>query len=365
MKTLVLEKDRVRHNADTVREKAGDRQVIAVVKGNGYGFGIVAYTKLLKENGFDFFAVATLDEAKTLRANGIDDKLLLLSPTENPRDARDIVDLDITASIGSPVSAAALNNAALEAGKNACAHILVDTGFGRFGFHPDEQSAMLESVKSLTNVVVEGIFSHLSASFLKKKKYTLCQLEEFTKTLDFFKNEGVEFKYTHLANSCALFLYPETLFDTVRVGSALIGRLPVKTGKGKLMPCGYIEAEIDCPRYIPEGHNVGYANTCKVRKATRVAVVPLGYGDGYAAAKAHDTFRLRDRLRYIFTDVQALLKKGGMYCTVNGKRAKVLGRVGLSNCVIDVTGISCEAGDIARFEINPLYVDSSVDREYR
>lgn len=365
MKALVLEKDNVIRNVKAIREKAGDRQIIAVVKGNGYGFGLVPFTKLLRECGLNFFAAATLEEAKYLREGGIEDEILLLSPTENPRDARDIVALNITASVGSALSAAVLNNAAKEEGKTVRAHILIDTGFGRFGFLPDEKNTLLESVHSMTNVTVEGIFSHLSASFLKKKKYTQEQTALFKETVDQLVSEGLNFKYVHLANSCALFLYPETMFDTVRVGSAFIGRLPIRTKKGTLAPCGFIEAEIDSPRYIPKGHNVGYANTCTVKRATRVAVVPLGYGDGYAACKAHDTFRFRDKCRYLFGDLKAFFKKGGMHCTIGGKRAKVLGRVGLSNCVIDVTDIKCEAGDIAKFAVNPLYIDSSVDREYR
>ncbi len=363
MKRLVLETKDVAYNMQAVKNSAFGCAVIGVVKGNGYGFGNVEFARLLQSIGADMLAVSDIDEARQLRDAGIEGEILLLSPTENPEVAREIAALDLTASIGSAQGAMLLETAA--EGKRIKAHIAVDTGMGRFGFMADDAAGIVAVLTSLKNVEAEGIFSHLACAFVKKNKLTLAQIERFWGTVSALEEKGHKFKYIHLANSCAVFAYPQAHFNAVRVGSALIGRLPKGFGKG-LKPCGTLECSLDSARHLPAGHTIGYAATYKAKKITKIAVASVGYADGFAHRKALETYRFSDRLRNLKDALSFMLRPQRLYCKIDGKKAKILGRVGMTNCVVDISKVqNFTAGAVAQFPINPIYVNQSVERVYR
>lgn len=364
MKRLVLEKALVKKNLGTIRLKTGFAKIIGVVKGNGYGFGICEFSRLLIENGIEMLAVSNIEEAQSLRDGGITAPVLLMSPTEIREYAERAVRLGVTAAVGSVESAVLLNTAAKEAGVTVEAHVLIDTGMGRFGFLPEECSKIITASNSLTNVKLTGIFSHLSASFVKKKKPTKAQVEAFSAVIKELEAAGMSFEYRHIANSCAIFLHPYAMFNCVRAGSAIIGRLPsgIKSG---LCRCGYLECDVDSPRYLPAGHNIGYANTYKTKKPIRIAVAGAGYGDGICVRRDRDALRFRDRLRYLKDEILFLIRPRPIICRIGGKPVRLIGRAGLTNCVLDVSGAPCEAGSKAVFDINPLFVGAHVEREYR
>lgn len=339
-------------------------RLIVTVKGNGYGLGILPFSKCALECGAHLLAVSNLEEARALREGGVDAEILLMSPTCIRENAEEIIRLRLTAAIGSVEGAVLLDTAAREQNCRVRAHLKIDTGFGRFGFLPEETDKILTAARSLTNVQLCGIFSHLSASFAKNQKLTQPQLALFGETTGILEAGGLTFEFKHIANSCAALRYPESRYNAVRVSSAVIGRIPIKNTYG-LKKVGFLECDIDELRFLPAGHNVGYANTYKTKRPTKVAVLSAGYSDGIAMARGRDTFRMVDRMRYLWVALRQSLSLHGLSCSVGGKKARILGRVGLTNCVADVTGISCSAGDIATFDINPLFVDSSVERVYR
>ena len=364
MKKLVLETADIKHNAALIKEAAGSAAVIAVVKGGGYGMGTLRFANLLRECGADLVAVSSVEEARELRAGGYGDDILLLSPTEVPSVADEIVALSLTASIGSAASAKVLENAAKAAGKAVRAHIVLDTGMGRYGFMPEDINEAAKMLAELENIELEGVFSHLHSSFVTGKNFTTCQKEIFDKMLGVLQDKFT-FKYVHLANSCALFAYPQTRYSAVRVGSAFLGRLPAGIGKG-LKPCGYIECSLDAPKSLPKGHNVGYAATFTAEKDIKIAVAQIGYADGFAVRKAADAYRLSDKLRNLKDAVKFALFPNKLYCKVEGKTCRILGRVGMTNCVVDISNVeNFTPGTIARFPINPIYVNQNVEREYR
>ncbi len=359
MGRLVIKKEDLAYNVGEIRRICGNT-VIGVVKGNGYGLSLVPFAKALLENGIDFLAVSKLSEAEELRCAGIDCDILLLSPTSLEADAEKIIELSLIASIGSADSATALSVAAEKAGKTARAHLKINSGFGRYGFLTTDIDKIYLAVTALKNIEFTGVFSHLSCASGRKKQ-ALAQYNAFTAVCEALKAKGVDIPFRHIANSAAALRFPEIRLSACRIGSAFLGRVQAKS---KLKKIGSFEAPIDEINYLPKGHNVGYANVYKTKALIKTAVVGFGTSDGLFCTRSRDAFRFVDRLRYLLNDFKFFFKKAGVKFKLNGKKGTVIGRIGLTNFVIDITGIDAEAGDIAVFDVNPIFLDSAVPREY-
>ncbi len=360
MKKLIIEKDKLIENIETIKAMTSS-VIIAVLKGNGYGLGLSEYARLLSEHGIDFFAVSDLSEALALKDCGVQGKILLFTPPATALEAQEIVSNGIVATLSSVHSAKLLDDAGRNAGVEAEAHLKLDTGFGRFGFLPHELENRAETLKSLEFVKITGTYSHLSFSFGKKPGASLKQLERFLAAVQTLKQKGIDPGMLHIANSCAFLRFKDMHLDAVRIGSAFLGRLPLADGYG-LKRIGYLTAQIVEVKDLPAGWNIGYANTCRLKRASRIGTIPVGFSDGFGVEKTKDTFRLRDILRYIFHDIKLLNRR--IYVNVNGRKARVLGRINTHNMVIDLTETDAKAGDTVVLDVNPLLLDSGIEREY-
>ena len=349
------------YNFDTAKSLAGSAGVIPVLKAAGYGMGAkkIADT-LFKARGVPLFAVSRLDEALELKSG--DYEVLVLSPVFNEQSAKAAVLNNFITAVSSVQSAYLLNAAAKGLGAVARAHIALDTGFGRYGFTPDNAEQIM-GLKDFDNIKITGVYSHLYAAFDKDAKKSLNQLSAFTAI-----TQRLEAQYgpltKHIANSSAVAkrLNPFML-DAVRIGSMLCGRLPFNSGCN-LRPVGTLCCPITQIKELPRGHNIGYGGIFSLKRASRVAVINAGSADGILRTKGYDTFRPVDFMRYGYNIVKMLFKDNRLKFEINGKKAPVLGRVALTNTMLDVTDIDCKAGDIAALKISPLAVDKSIKREY-
>ncbi|MCX8132045.1 MAG: alanine racemase [Clostridia bacterium] len=359
MKTLVIEKDKLVSNIQCIKNMTSST-IIAVLKGNGYGLGIIEFARILLENGIDYFAVSEIDEAITLRNNGFDNPILLLTSTSIEQEAEIIAKNNIMATVGSVNSAVVMNETGKKLGMVVNVHLKIDTGFGRFGFLPGQIDNYYSLLKSLDNIKILGTYSHLSFSFTKKPKIVQNQFEKFLKCTESLKQNGIETGQLHIANSCAFLRFDVMHLDAVRIGSAFLGRIPIENKYG-LSKIGYLKSTIIEFKDIPENSFIGYANTFKTKRNTRIGIVPVGYKDGFGVEKSRDTYRFRDILRYIYNDIKLLRKN--LFVRVNGKKARILGRISMYNIIIDLTGVEAEIGDDVLLEINPVLIESSIKRE--
>jgi alanine racemase len=359
MKTLVIEKDKLISNIDRIKGMTSST-IIAILKGNGYGLGIVELARILIENGVDYFAVSEIQEAITLRDNGFDNKILLLTSTSLEHEAELIAQNNIMATIGSVNSAVTMNEMGKKLGIVIDVHLKIDTGFGRFGFLPEQIDNYYSLLKSLENIRIVGTYSHLSNSFAKKPKLVQGQFEKFLKCIEGLKQNGVGTGLLHIANSCAFLRFDSMHLDAVRVGSALLGRIPIENKYG-LHKIGYLKSKIIEFKDLPAKYSIGYANTFRTTRPVRIGIVPVGYKDGFGVEKTRDTFRFIDILRYIYHDLKLYHKK--MFVRVNGKKARILGRISMYNIIIDLTGIEAEIGDNVLLDVNPVLIESSIKRE--
>lgn len=358
--TYVINLKDVIKNYDLALSLAGGKPVIPMLKADGYGMGAKALAETLSQKrGVKLFAVSRFSEAAPLLSDEY--SILVLTPPADSDEARFAAQSSVTAAVDSRESAALLNAAAGELGVTAKVHIAVDTGFGRYGFAPDDMEGML-GLKALASLKVTGAYTHLYAAFDKDISKSLLQLKIFKSAAD--KLEAQFGPLTkHIANTCALLRDSRFVLDAVRPGSLLCGRAPITFGK-PLTPVGTLCCPITEIRSLPRGHNIGYGGIFKLKRDSRVAVINAGSADGILRKKDYDTFRLIDIARYGYNLLKLIGGGSRLRFEVNGKRAPALGRIALTNTMLDVTDIPCRAGDIARLKLSPLTVDGGVKREY-
>ena len=372
MKKLVVIKEDLKHNIEAIKKYANETgkddngknvTVIAVVKANGYGLGIVEFTNFLIDNGIDFFAVATLDEALKLRKAGIKEKILMLSSTSIEKEVEQLIDNNIILTIGSEESAIVANKIGKEKNKKIKAHLKIDTGFGRYGFIYTKPEKIVQAMEKLKNLEIEGTYTHFSLAFYEKSDYTQVQFDRFIKVIEVLKLNNIETGMLHVCNSSAFIKHPRMHLNAVRVGSAFTGRLPFRTELG-IKKIGTLEAEVTEIKELPENFNISYSNCYKTKKKTKVAIIPCGYIDGVNMEKGEDAFRKVDKIRRLVNAIKGLLKKEAIYVIINNQKCKVLGKVGTFHVTVDITNKDVKVGDKVQFLTGPIYVNNNIRREY-
>ena len=367
MKALVVETQKIKHNLKIVKKIAEKNnkkiKLIAVVKGNGYGLGLIEYSQLLIDNGIEILAVATVEEAVKLRENGINQDILMMSSTAIKEDIETLIKNNIILTIGSKESGENVDKIAKEMNKKVRAHIKIDTGFGRYGFIYSQKEEMIKTIKALENIEIEGMFSHFSIAFYGNGKESKEQYNRFKNCVEELKNNGIDPKILHICNSSAFLRFPEMHLNAVRIGSVLLGRLAIPNTWG-FKKVGYLKSNVAEIKTLPVRYNIGYSNSYKTQKETKIAIVPCGYADGFNIKVDKDMFRPIDKLRYIVRDIKNIFKKQQIYVNINDQKCKVLGRLGMFHVSVDITEKNVKLNDEVKFEVSPMLVDSSIKREY-
>ena len=354
MKAYVVEREALIHNIQAIRRFAGLVPIWGVMKGNGYGIGLVPLSKLLYENGIDRFAVTELKEAEQLRELFPQAPILMPRSTADPAEIQKLLDLNVILTVGSYETAVAINGIAADRSTIAEVHLCIDTGMGRYGFFPDDVDKIASVYEYMKSLAVTGIFTHFHSAFCSEKA-TKQQFEKFQTLLEQLHAAGYETGMAHCCNSHAFLRHPEMHLDGVRIGSAFLGRLSFKERLG-LRKIGYAECTLEELRTINKGQTVGYGAGFKAKGTMRVAVISLGWYNGFTAERENDLFRARDCLRGMLRYFKWLLFPKKILVSVNGHKCRVLGHVGMVHAVVDVNDVDCAVGDRVIAEVNPLTI---------
>lgn len=307
------------HNVKVMQESMPSKcQVMAVVKSNAYGHGTYEISTHLAKIGVKAYAVATIDEGISLRKYGVPGEILVLGYT-SPHRAKELKKYNITQTLIDYDYALALS----AQGEKVKGHIKIDSGMHRLGFDYEDVDR-IASVFSMKNLCVTGIFTHLCvADSLGKQdvNFTNMQLERFHTLLDILKSKGVEIPKIHIQSSYGLLNYPDLECDYMRAGVTLYGVLSALGDQTKLSlpvkPVLALKSSIVLLRNIKKGDCVGYGCTFTANRDSLIAVIPIGYADGYPrnlSGKNH-------------------------YVLVNGQKAPIAGRICMDQFAIDVTDI--------------------------
>lgn len=315
--------DSLAFNMRQIRSCSKSKEIIAAVKADAYGHGALDISPVLLENGATSLAVAVVSEGVELRRGGIECPIMVLGFT--PLSLADnLLKYDIQQTVFSYSYAKELSTIAKKKHKKARIHIAIDTGMGRIGFMPSEESIKeVVEISKLPNLEIEGVFSHFSSADEKDKEYTRLQLDRFNNFYEELKKEGVNIKVRHIANSAAIIEMPETHFEAVRPGIILYGYYPseeVDKSKIKLKPAMELKTNIVHIKSIPSGYYISYGRRFKASRDSIIATLPVGYADGY-------TRLLNNKAKVI----------------INGQFAPVVGSICMDQCMVDVTDIK---GDV-------------------
>ena len=353
MKRYLVDKSALEHNIKLLLDRAKGKTLWGVIKGDGYGLGVVEMARVLAAHGIDHFAVTDLCEVRALRADGFDNPILMMEGTCNEREVNELLDLGAILTIGTPEDAQVVNAQASARSTVAEAHLKIDTGMGRYGFLPSQMETVHSLYSENPSIAFTGIYTHFYNS--SELAPTQAQFDKFMAVVNELQAAGIDTGMVHCCNSSAFLKYEHMHCDGARVGSALLGRVTIGGGTG-LKVVGECQAELEEIRTIPAGHSVGYGAGWVARRETRIAVLSIGYFNGFGVDRGFDLWRLQDCIRGVARYVKAFLKKKALYVTVNGKACRVLGHVGMVNMVIDVTDCDCRVGDMAHVNINPLLI---------
>ena len=313
-----IDLDAIAHNTRELKRHVGAKtELMAVVKANGYGHGAVLVAKTALDNGASRLAVHRVLEGVQLRQAGITAPVLIMGYTL-PAQAETIVRWDLIPTVNTPEQAQALSTAALHQGKVLPIHVKVDTGLGRFGLLPEEVVGFVQAISELPGLVLEGIYTHFAISDAADKSYTLQQFEIYLEVVKRLEEAGFTIPIKHAANCAATLDLPETHLDMARCGIALYGLRPSDEVEPTipLHPAMTLKSRVARVRTLPAGSSISYGCTYTTSEPTRVALVPIGYGDGYR--------------RLISNRGQVLI------C---GQRAPIVGRVCMDQFVVKVSHI--------------------------
>lgn len=314
-----IDLDAIAYNTRNIKKLIGDKDLIAVVKANCYGHGVIDIIPTLLENGVSRFAVAMISEALEIRDNKITAPVMILGFTPlylgeeliNNNIEQTVYDLDY---------AKELSKIALTLNKKAKIHIAIDTGMGRIGFLPNEKSIdNITEICSLEGIEVIGIFTHFSTSDEKDKEYSHEQFTNMLSVMDTLKKRGIDIPLKHVANSGAIIDLPDTYLDAVRAGIILYGYYPsdeIDKNNLALKPALTLKATITNVKTLEKDMYVSYGRTFKTSNETIVATIPVGYADGY--------------LRKLAENGKVIIK---------GEFAPIIGRICMDQFMIDVTNI--------------------------
>ena len=316
----------IRHNYQIFRSLIPKKcKLLAVVKSNAYGHGLIDFAKTMEALGADYLGVDSIMEGLTLRKNRIKKPILVLGYTL-PEMISAAVKNNIEISVSSFETLKFLQKNNF---KNLKIHIKVDTGMGRHGFLPYEMKKVLIEIKKLKNVAIIGLFTHFaSAKDPKNPAYTKKQIAIFEKWKENFESVGYKI-ITHASATSGTLIFPEAHFDMVRVGIGLYGIWPSKESqfsfhkKFSLQPVLSWKTIVAEVKHLPKGSTIGYDSTEILQKKSTIAIIPIGYWHGYPRA---------------LSGIGKVL--------IRGKKCKILGRVCMDIVIIDATDVkNIKAGD--------------------
>lgn len=360
-KKYIVETQKLQKNIELIRARAGEAAVYAVVKCDGYGTGCRALTRVCASSGLRRFAVTEVREAQIVAQEAAPEELLMLTCVSSQAQIEALAQCGATFTVASQADAALLEEYCAAHDVELCAHIKIDTGMGRRGFLPQEHERLIELYRSAVHLRFTGIFTHFA--YALDPKATQEQYDKFCVVLHALAEAGIDPGVRHCCNSIATFRYPQMALDAVRVGSALLGRIPGGERYG-LERTGMCVAPIESVRTLPKGASIGYGGIFRTRKPTRVALCAVGGHNGFALAlKPGQQSVLTGALDTLAIVRNRLTGRDIPTVRIAGRSCRVLGCICSEAVMIDVTGVPCEAGDAVLLDINPL-MRNDMDVEY-
>jgi len=314
---IEVDLDAICRNVSSIKRLLNSKcQVMAVVKSQAYGHGMVPVAKAAVAAGATWLGVSRVREGVQLRGSGLDTRILLLGPIADA-EMPEVVSHKLTPTVVSKDAARLLSESAVAEGLTVPVHIKVDTGLGRFGAPFEEVRELVKEIAALPGLELEGLYSHFATADDEDSSYAKSQLEMFHYVRRELEGDGFNFRLVHMAASGGTLAVSSSDLDLVRIGLSLYGLYPAShmAGRVELEPALSMHSSIARVFTLQPGQSVGYGRTYVASEHTYAALVPVGYADGLPRSHSN---------------------RG--YVLVNGQRAPLIGRISMDQCVVDVSG---------------------------
>jgi alanine racemase len=291
----------IQHNLYAIRNKVGPGvKVMGIVKANAYGHGLVEISKTLVKYGIDYLGVGFFEEGLALRQNGITCPILVLGGVLGDQVQHFLAnDLEITVS---SIELAQRIDSEVQHGlhKKAKVHLKIDTGMERIGVHSENALAFAEKVARLKNIEIVGLYSHFATADEKNKDFALRQLDRFVVADQQIKSAGIEIPLRHIANSGAVLDLTDSCFNMIRPGILLYGIYPSpETSESiKVQPVLSLKSKIVYIKIVDANTSISYGRKYYTKSKTKIATIPIGYGDGYPRKLSNKSDVLINGKRY-------------------------------------------------------------------
>ncbi|MCB0833287.1 MAG: alanine racemase [Bacteroidetes bacterium] len=309
------------YNIAQIRNRVGKRKIMAIVKANGYGHGIVEVSKQAIESGVEYLGVGFLEEGIFLRQNDIDSPILVMGGILGYQ-LKKFLQNDLEITVSSLELAKHINESAGR--QKVRVHLKIDTGMERIGVSHTYAVEFVRRVANMKNIEIVGIYSHFATADDADKAFSATQHERFANVMDEITKLGIEIEHRHIANSGAILDLPETLYNMVRPGITLYGMYPSEHVMRSILlrPAMSLRSKVVFLKSVPAGTGISYGLQYKTDRGTRIATVPIGYGDGYS---------------------RLLTNKGEVL--IRGRRHPVVGAVCMDQLMVDVGDAPVDIGD--------------------
>lgn len=314
---------RLTENLQAIRRHVAPAGVMAILKANAYGHGLVEVARHLTAVGIDYLGVAFLEEGVLLREAGVTAPILVMGGILG-NQAPLFLDYDLTVTASSVEKLEQIDRAARQSGRIARVHLKIDTGMERIGVHYYNAGSLVEAALTCTHCQVEGIYSHFASSDAADRSSAQVQLQRFNQVLALCEQQGLRPALRHIANSGGILQLPESHLDMVRAGILLYGVYPSAEVERSVVvrPAMSWKSRVVYFKVVLPGHSVSYGSTWQAEEMTRVVTVPVGYGDGY--------FR-------------SLSDKGEV--VIRGRRYPIIGRICMDQMMVNIGWETAYNGD--------------------
>lgn len=304
----------IHHNLTRIRDHAPGSKIVAVVKANAYGHGIIHVAQEAVAARADYLGVGFLEEGILLRKKDISIPILVLGGVLFHQVKR-FLDYNLDITVSSLGLAYAVNQAAKALKIRARVHLKFDTGLNRIGINHEKAALVFERLKPLDHIDIVGVYSHFSTADDPNGEFTQVQLDRFHRIITTAEHFGVYPQFKHIACSGALLQHPDAFFNMIRAGLIMYGLFPSPTIASSidLHPVLSFKSRVVFLKDVPEGQPISYGRTYYTQRRTRIATIPVGYGDGFN---------------------RALSNKGEVL--INGHRHPVIGRICMDQLMVDI-----------------------------
>jgi alanine racemase len=284
--TAIIDISCIRHNIKQIRSRIGKRKIMAIVKADAYGHGMITVSRHLERFGVEQLGVAFLEEGVALRHAGITLPILVMGGILNTQ-IEHFIDFNLEITVSSLGKLEQVEKIAAFKKTTAAIHLKIDTGMERVGVHSDSSNEFITRAAKCRHIAIKGIYSHLACADDPDSQMTRIQLERLKKSLEILKELSIPKPVIHLANSGAILHSPDTFLDMVRPGIILYGIYPSQSCKKNILhlkPALSLKSKIVFFKVVKANRPISYGATWKTDHKTRVVTIPLGYGDGYRRA---------------------------------------------------------------------------------